>query len=116
MGRFVYHYFCFLPKGKKDLCHVKSEKISNEEVKLYRLHHINKGILYGKFFLRKPHEFLAKQQNKQNLSNPKPLSQLQNKRHVVTGPYNPITLTIINTVVTSFPSSNLGAYEFKRMD
>ena len=44
------------------------------------------------------------------------LYQLQNKRHVVTGPYNPITLTIINTVITSFPSSNLGAYEFKRMD
>lgn len=34
MGRFIYHYFCFLPKGKKDLCHVKSEKISNEEVKM----------------------------------------------------------------------------------
>lgn len=53
MGRFVYHYFCFLPKGKKDLCHVKSEKISNEEVKLYRLHHINKGILYGKILSAK---------------------------------------------------------------
>ena len=51
--------FVSYQKEKKDLCHVKSEKISNEEVKLYRLRHINKGILYGKFFLRKPHEFLA---------------------------------------------------------
>lgn len=59
MGRFVYHYFCFLPKGKKDLCHVKSEKISNEEVKLYRLHHINKGILYGKILSAKATRFFG---------------------------------------------------------
>lgn len=115
MGRFVYHYFFFLPKGKKDLCHVKSEKISNEEVKLYRLHHINKGILYGKILSAKATRIFGNIETKPFQSKAF-ITVTKQKKNVVTGPYNPITLTTINTVITSFPSSNLGAYEFKRMD